>query len=434
LTIKPFVLPTSGPLPTTPAPTALLTTPHPSKIPTRRPASSPTTSLPTSAPFGSPVTNPPTYSPSETQIVAPTESPITNAPVALSPSTSPTRAPTTSSPTQTPTARPTRLPTRDPTTSPTTSHPTKSPTRDPTTNYPSSSPSKSLVDGNVPINDSFEDAVPISTDGTLVLGSTVSATDDTEDLGLALCGTEIAAPGVWYLVEGAGTGVHVSTCDDATDYDTAVSVFFLQNNSLSCLGGGDNDQRCEGHPKSSMVAFFAEMGVSYYVLVHGTNAEVGLFGLTATSFDRVENDICESAVSLEADGSLIQGSTWMATIDSSENVFHCGSFVGMTSGVWYEVVGTGASLTATTCTSKTNFNTALSIFEGDCGSFTTLLCTGGNDDDYSCAGQFGTSTFTWQTKPGEIYYILVHGGHFADLEDIFLSAYGDFGLIVAVNE
>jgi hypothetical protein len=265
----------------------------------------------------------------------------------------------------------------------------------------------------------------------MVMGSTIDATDDTEDLDLNFCGTPIAAPGVWYLLDGEGSGVRVSTCSDATEYDTALSIFSMSSDgeSMQCIGGGDNDQRCIARPKSSSVAFFAESGVSYYILVHGTNSEVGFFGLTATAFDRVENDVCDSAIPISDDGSLVKGSTWMASIDQA-NVFHCGAFVGLKAGVWYRAVGTGETFTATTCSPETDFNTAVSIFKGSCGGFDSLhlQCVAGNDDDYVCAGQFGTSTVSWPTLEGEVYYILVHASYFSDLEAMFLSAYGEFGL------
>jgi hypothetical protein len=349
--------------------------------------------------------------------------------------------PTTPGPTgspvvlESPSARPSpnlsQSPMSSPTPPPITSRPTSIPTVNPTTKPPT---------GIVPGNDSLQNAIPIMANGSVMLGSTVGATDDKEAVGVDFCGAGIGAPGVWFMVTGTGTGVQVSTCSDATQYDTALSIFTMKadDTTLQCIGGGDNNQRCIfSRPKSSLVSFFAEAGVSYYVLVHGTNSEVGFFGLSAATFDRVANDVCEAAISISPNGeSLVEGSTWSATIDLAPQVFHCGAWVGAKPGVWYRTVGTGASFTATTCSAATDFNTAVSVFGGVCGGFdnaTMLRCLGGNDDDFMCAGQFGTSTFTWQTEPDEIYYILVHGGQLSDMQDIFLSAFGDFGLLLTAS-
>jgi hypothetical protein len=280
--------------------------------------------------------------------------------------------------------------------------------------------------------------------GVTATGSTVNATIDTGVVGSAFCGTTIDAPGVWYYVDGEGMGMRASTCTENTAYDTAISVFTTTTGEqdkggcgdLICIGGDDDDFNCGDNQSASSVAWASETGRKYYILVHGGKAgAVGDFGLTVVTFEQVQNDECsETADPIPSDGSLIIGSTVKATIDKAKRVYHCGAFVGVGAGVWYRVIGTGELFTVSTCSSETDFNTALSVFTGSC-SFDNSTCVGGNDDTYFCdTVPYGASEYSWPTTRDEVYYILVHAGYFADLDAGFLSAYGTFGLTVTATE
>ena len=291
----------------------------------------------------------------------------------------------------------------------------------------------------VPSNDMCMNAIGLLIDGGVTAtGSTVSATIDTGVIGSAFCGTEIDASGVWYYVDGEGRGMRASTCSENTAYDTAISVFTTGEEEgcgdLICIGGDDDDFNCGDNQSASSVAWASETGRRYYILVHGGKSAVGDFGLTVATFERVQNDQCsETADAIPSDGSVIIGSTIKATIDEAARAYHCGAFVGVGAGVWYRVIGTGELFTASTCSSETDFNTALSVFTGLCG-FDNLTCVGGNDDTYFCDEvPYGASEYSWQTTQDDVYYILVHASSFADLGAGFLSAYGTFGLAVTAE-
>ena len=83
---------------------------------------------------------------------------------------------------------------------------------------------------------------------------------------------------------------------------------------------------------------------------------------------------------------------------------NCGSFGLDTPGVWYTLTGNGNTMAASTNNLGTDFDTQLRVFEGqDSGA---LSCVGFNDDAFSGTT---TSTFYWCSKPGQKYYIYVHG-------------------------
>jgi subtilisin-like proprotein convertase family protein len=108
------------------------------------------------------------------------------------------------------------------------------------------------------------------------------------------------------------------------------------------------------------------------------------------------NDLCDDAIAVAAP-SVTPGSTELATIDAAFQF--CGT--GITSpGVWYEVTGTGNTMTVDTC-SGTAFDSKISVY---CPNCTEPTCVGGNDD--SCGLQ---SSVSWCSEAGETYLILVHG-------------------------
>ncbi|MCK4660216.1 MAG: proprotein convertase P-domain-containing protein [Phycisphaerae bacterium] len=122
------------------------------------------------------------------------------------------------------------------------------------------------------------------------------------------------------------------------------------------------------------------------------------------------NDVCERAELLPVPGNVIFDNT-TATDDDTP---YCGTFAPK-KGVWFEVIGTGNTMTATTCLAGTEVeDTKIQVFCLECGPWT---CVAGNDDDSSCANNH-LSTVEWCSQLGATYYLHVGG-------------YGDqhFGLI-----
>jgi hypothetical protein len=138
------------------------------------------------------------------------------------------------------------------------------------------------------------------------------------------------------------------------------------------------------------------------------------------------NDECENAISLQPSSEVVLGSTINATEDGL-NI--CGSNFVISPGVWYFYqISNGATsnkvVHVSTCTAKTNFDTAITVFSGSCSD---LKCVGGLDDDLECdAGTEEHSTIGWQATPEVGYYILVHGS--------LPEHNGDFGLIATETE
>ena len=251
----------------------------------------------------------------------------------------------------------------------------------------------------------------------ITFGSTALATID----NVPMCGdVQTFGEGVWYRSVGTGNRIAASTCNQAndnfgssstlspgivTDFDTQISVFRGGCDALECIGG--NNDRCG---LQSSVNFFVDQGEFFYVLVHGTPDSRGSFGLTLDEiFPQVENDFCDTATPFEIPTGGAYNTEFGSTEEASYDTVDECVVPNSSPGVWYRVVGTGRTVTVTTCGVRSaGFDTRLSVYTGNCQA---LRCVTGNDDTSQTSG--GTcglqSTATWLAIEGESYFIRVHG-------------------------
>lgn len=126
----------------------------------------------------------------------------------------------------------------------------------------------------------------------------------------------------------------------------------------------------------------------------GSPGGTGSFDLTSNTLPG--NDLCSNAIAV-AVPSITPGTTQGATTDTEPSCVQSNT----SPGVWYSLVGTGTTLTASTCTGATAFDSKISVY---CGTCTNLICIDGNDD--ACGLQ---SSVTWCSQAGATYLVLVHG-------------------------
>ncbi|UCE60794.1 MAG: hypothetical protein JSU63_03395 [Phycisphaerales bacterium] len=159
-----------------------------------------------------------------------------------------------------------------------------------------------FIPGEIPANDECEDAISMWSVGYLAeFGTTDCSTFD----DAPFCGTANTTAGVWYRVFGSGRSMIATTCNSNTDYDTKISVYCGTCGDFTCVGGNDDavgaPAECDlnGANRKSRVAWCAQYGVEYLVLVHGFGGQTGDFLL-----EIYEDDVpCEDAV--ECGGSPI---------------------------------------------------------------------------------------------------------------------------------
>ena len=112
------------------------------------------------------------------------------------------------------------------------------------------------------------------------------------------------------------------------------------------------------------------------------------------------NDLCANAVAL-ACGQTLTGTNQGATA-TGDPTATCTTAIRV-GGVFYSVVGTGASMTVNTCNATTTFDTELFVYSGGCGTYT---CIGGNDD---VSATNTCSSVTFASQYGVTYLVFVNG-------------------------
>ncbi len=255
-----------------------------------------------------------------------------------------------------------------------------------------------------PPNDLCDNAEDLGPLPATVVGTTVGATPDTSVA--PECGTTVTAPGVWYSFVGTGSQTTASLCA-GTDYDSKISVYSATCDALTCVVG--NDDFCG---LQSEVSFCAELGVTYYVLVHGFSSNAGNFTLDVfdTGIPCECPDVCQVGDTPEGEPDCFDEyvDATNGGCNSDPPVFgsiSCGESVCGTSGNflftdpefgtiesrdtdWYKLVLTGAQFVTVTLESN---------FEGLVG----IVDTGGVDD-CAAATDFLVSEVTARCVPTSV--------------------------------
>ncbi|RMG75887.1 MAG: hypothetical protein D6722_00270, partial [Bacteroidetes bacterium] len=150
---------------------------------------------------------------------------------------------------------------------------------------------------------------------------------------------------------------------------------------------------------------------AYTFGAYPNNAQVGVFlvdpnifgcfqsyGPVTTNCDTTQaNDLCQDAEVLSC-GMQLVGSTRGATSQDIGN--GCEKLPG--AGVWYRIIGTGETMTVSTCSQTGADSLMLSLYKGDCGDrrcaihyWENTLCANGNRE------------ITFKSAPGTPYLLYV---------------------------
>eukprot|EP00977_Amphora_coffeiformis_P020979 scaffold8690_cov190-Amphora_coffeaeformis.AAC.6 len=209
-------------------------------------------------------------------------------------------------------------------------------------------------------------------------------------------------PALFYSFVGNGGPVRVSTCGDFDDFEANFRVFTEGCDNPNCLSNPDvvgvsSDTPCsrgatlngrDTWPRQvSTVA-----GQIYYVAVGGSiGGSIAIkFGVTAIYLETPVNDKCDMAQGpLPTNGVESIGTIVNASFTSN----CCRSGCRVVRGVWYFVIGTGASFTVSV--QGQGFRAFVSVQEGECNN---LSCTR--------TGTF--SEIAWVTVVGKLYYLYVY--------------------------
>lgn len=168
------------------------------------------------------------------------------------------------------------------------------------------------------------------------------------------------------------------------------------------LGGTDVADNVDVGENLSYTPGSLDYLTTYYVSVTANNANGSAEGCAGSSFTTEESPWC-SADALEC-GSVKSGST--VGLDAGSGLETCGTSLNDVPGQWYSFIGTGDTLSITTCSPNTDFDTKLGVFTGSC---TSISCVAGDDDEFSCPDSTLHSLVEFISVPGETYYIFITG-------------------------
>ncbi|MBK7876545.1 MAG: pre-peptidase C-terminal domain-containing protein [Planctomycetes bacterium] len=245
-------------------------------------------------------------------------------------------------------------------------------------------------------------------------GTTVGATNELAPIGGSSCtgpgGGEsgqnlvVDSPGVWYRVNvPSSQTVYADTATAA--YDTSLTVFTGACGALTCVTVNDDAQ---GTPFHSKVAWQANGGQDYFVLVHGFGAtSTGTFTLNVTCDPTPSNDLCSNATVLTGTSGSLAGTLAGATGDNSTL-----TSVGLATcaptytlwDVWYSWTAVcDGPITLDTCGA---WNTVLSVYSAcPSGALSNeIVGTCNNDGPVGCAP--GSQT-TFAATAGTTYLVRV---------------------------
>jgi hypothetical protein len=255
----------------------------------------------------------------------------------------------------------------------------------------------------VPQGDTCDDPFLGSCDSTTSFNNVAFGTDVDDPLySCAFFGPQQGVGTGWVKFTATDTSARIDT-EGSTAFDTLLAVYDGSCGSLVELCCDDDSGT---GLLSSLCCEGLTVGNTYYIQASAFSAlDVGDINVNIECPCPLPptNDDCADAVAVGALPTSIVVNNTLATTDAI--AAPCGVFSGPFNNVWYTVVGTGNTLSATTCNAGTlNPDTKISVFCGDC---LAPICVAGNDDDCPAGGPIFASTVAWCSQPGVTYLLTV---------------------------
>ncbi|KAL9189948.1 hypothetical protein ACHAXT_009623 [Thalassiosira profunda] len=196
------------------------------------------------------------------------------------------------------------------------------------------------------------------------------------------------------------TLVPLETNDDA-HFDVENTCFSIKKGQFIHFEGGRPHQTVVGSGTVSLLGpFHAKTMKNVGGAMSMPTAPPAPTVSPAPTLPVPDNDECANAIEVSVP-STTTGTTTGATTDDLGVCNDNGAPV-----VWHKVTGTGKLLTASTCDDPYIYDTALSVFCGDCDA---RSCVAENDDDFDCSANSFQSTVDWCGEDGAEYLVAVHG-------------------------
>ncbi len=207
-------------------------------------------------------------------------------------------------------------------------------------------------------NDSCEDAIDINCNET-ISGNTSIATPTAEDFP---CEYYYVLNDLWYTIQG-DDNLHLFDFEDGDN--NGVEVFIYQSScevsqltDTDCLAQFSLDQY------SSNYTIRLNAGITYYIRIGGdTYLNNNEFSILHDCLALAENDLCESAETIDCQTQTIEGNTLAATTSDIYN----GCEFEDENDLWYQMLGDGNIHTFTVDSISSN-SVNIEIYTENCGN------------------------------------------------------------------
>ena len=250
-----------------------------------------------------------------------------------------------------------------------------------------------------PDNDECAMAEAIACNSSVNSDNSSATTDPNDPLfSCAFFGPQQGFGTLWYTFVATDTSAQVSLCNSGAA-DTLLAVYSGTCGNLTEIACNDDFSCGPLGLGSEVCATGLTVGNTYYIQVASfSSGDTGpiTLDLTCPCPPAPPGDDCNDPVGPLNVPSTTMGTTVGTSIDSAP---FCGTSISAP-GVWYTVIGTGNTMTASTCTGTT-YDSKLNVYCGPCNN---LTCVTGIDD--FCGLQ---SQVSWCSQAGALYRILVQG-------------------------
>lgn len=263
-----------------------------------------------------------------------------------------------------------------------------------------------------PTNDDCENAVLLSSDGSVIKASTLGASAIEEK---SCVDGYRGETGIWYKFVGDGNAIDIAFIGRV-----AISVYIGSCGNLTCHCQLEDGSSASCRGMSSSYRINSVKGTVYFVSAVG---EDKTFELGITSLLPPANNQASNAIALPVTGEAFVGTTVNATIYNNHTESN-----GASPTVWYRISGTGHWVTVSTCSNETNFPTNFFFFTDKEGKPSLQLQ---NDRWISCYGEIGRGkmgkTGRLDSMLGETYFVSVQAEYYPHGDESGILA-GDFSI------
>ncbi len=245
--------------------------------------------------------------------------------------------------------------------------------------------------GLPPLNDECTGAVQLNTNGAIVKGSTVGATQSISTSNTA-CIDNAHNDDVWYRFTASNNSHTIAITDANTP--TMAAVYSGNCSSPTFITGGCAQG---GVSLNGLTA-----GQIYYVRVYSTSTDANLYSDFSISVlsGAPSNDECINAVTI---GGATSGTTAGATQSLAPET--CGTTTATSAkDVWFKFTANFNGSTVIKITNPSlDFNPAVTVFSGNCGNLTRIGCANTTERNMD-------ETLTvYDLTAGSTYYVRVYG-------------------------